>query len=131
MKRQLKVLIIDDDIDFVNATKTVLESQNYQISVAYNGGEGLQKARGEKPDLIILDIIMPIKDGFTVAEQIKKDSELSRIPVLILTSFSSRKGETSIAVSEGMKLQTEDYIEKPAAPEELLKAAERLLKKIS
>ena len=131
MTRQLKVLIIDDDIDFVNATKTVLESQNYQISVAYNGDEGLQKARGEKPDLIILDIIMPIKDGFTVAEQIKKDSELSKIPVLILTSFGVRKGETSIAVSEGMKLQTEDYIEKPAAPEELLKAAERLLKKTS
>ena len=131
MTKQIKVLIIDDDIDFVNATRTVLESKDYQISVAYNGDEGLQKARGEKPDLIILDIIMPIKDGFTVAEQIKKDSELSKIPILILTSFGARKGETSIPVSEGMKLQTEDYIEKPAAPEELLKAAERLLKKIS
>lgn len=129
MKRQSKILLIDDDIDFVNATKTVLESRDYQISVANNGDEGLQKAREEKPDLIILDIIMPIKDGFTAAEQLKKDSELSKIPVLILTSFGARKGETTLAVSQGMKLETEDYIEKPVNPEELLEAAERLLKK--
>ncbi|MGA1865669.1 MAG: response regulator [bacterium] len=129
MKRQSKILLIDDDIDFVNATKTVLESRNYKISVACNGDEGLKKARDEKPDLIILDIIMPVKDGFSVAEQLKKDKELSGIPVVMLTSFGERKGETTLAVSRGMKLETEDYIEKPAKPEALLKAVERLLNK--
>ncbi len=129
MQGQSRILLIDDDIDFVNATKTVLESRNYQICVASNGDEGLKKARDEKPDLIILDIIMPVKDGFTVAEQLKKDSELSGIPVVMLTSFGERKGETSLAVSQGMKLEAEDYIEKPIKPEELLKAVEKLLKK--
>lgn len=129
MERQSKILLIDDDIDFVDATKTVLESKNYQISVAYNGDEGLEKARDEKPDLIILDIIMPVKDGFTVAEQLKRDSELAGIPVVMLTSFGERKGETTLAVSQGMKLKTEDYIEKPIKPEELLKTVERLIKK--
>jgi two-component system alkaline phosphatase synthesis response regulator PhoP len=129
METQSKILLIDDDIDFVIATKTVLESRNYQISVAYNGDQGLEKARDEKPDLIILDIIMPVKDGFTVAEQLKKDSELSVIPVVMLTSFGDRKGETTLAVSQGMKLEAEDYVEKPIKPEELLKTVERLLKK--
>ncbi|MGA1840134.1 MAG: response regulator [bacterium] len=129
MERQSKILLIDDDIDFVNATKTVLESRNYKISVACNGDEGLKKARDEKPDLIILDIIMPVKDGFSVAEQLKKDKELSGIPIVMLTSFGERKGETTLAVSRGMNLDAEDYIEKPAKPEALLKAVERLLNK--
>lgn len=129
MERESKILLIDDDIDFVDATKTVLESQNYQISVAYNGDKGLEKARNEKPDLIILDIIMPVKDGFTVAEQLKKDTDLSSIPVVMLTSFGERKGETTLAVSQGMKLEAEDYLEKPIKPEVLLKTVERLIKK--
>lgn len=129
MEKQLKILLIDDDIDFVNATKTVLESQNYKISVACNGDEGLKKARNEKPDLIILDIIMPVKDGFSVAEQLKKDKELSGIPIVMLTSFGERKGETNLAVSQGMKLEAEDYIEKPVKPEALLKTVEKFLKK--
>lgn len=128
MEKQTKILLIDDDMDFVNATKTVLESRNYQVSIAQNGDDGIRKAKEEKPDLIILDIIMPVKDGFTAAEQLKKDTELSKIPVLILTSFSARKGETSLAVSRGMNLETEDYMEKPVKPEELLKALEGLLK---
>jgi two-component system alkaline phosphatase synthesis response regulator PhoP len=129
MGEKSKILLIDDDIDFVNATKTVLESRNYKISVAFNGDEGLQKARDEKPDLIILDIIMPVKDGFSVAEQLKKDKELSEIPLVMLTSFSERKGETTLSVSQGMKLKAEDYIEKPVKPEALLMALERLLNK--
>ena len=129
MERQAKILLIDDDMDFVNATRTVLETRDYRVIVANNGDEGIQKAREENPDLIILDIIMPVKDGFTAAEQLKKDPRLSKIPVLVLTSFSARRGETSLAVGQGMSLETEDYIEKPAKPEELLETVEKLLKK--
>ena len=129
MAQEAKILLIDDDVDFVDATKTVLESKHYQVSVAYNGDEGLQKAREEKPDLIILDIIMPVKDGFTAAEQFKKDSELSKIPVLMLTSFATRGGETSLSVAQGMALEAEDYVDKPVTPEELLKRVEKLLKR--
>ena len=83
----------------------------------------------EKPDLILLDIIMPVKDGFIAAEQLKKDPQLSKIPVLMLTSFSQRIGETSIPVSQGLKLEAEDYIEKPVSPEELLARVQRYLKR--
>ncbi len=125
--KEARILLVDDDPDFVEATKTVLETK-YAVSVATEGEEGLKKAREERPDLIILDVIMPVKDGFTAAEQLKKDSELSDIPVIMLTSYAERKSETSIPVSKGMSLEAEDYIEKPVRPEELLKRVEALLK---
>jgi DNA-binding response OmpR family regulator len=130
MVRQAKVLIVDDDPVFVQATKAVLESKNYQVSAAFDGDEGLKKVRSERPNLVILDIIMPTKDGFTVCEQLKGDPELSKIPVIILTSFAEKHGETSIPVSEGLTLEAEDYIDKPVPPDELLGRVEKILKRV-
>jgi CheY-like chemotaxis protein len=129
MENKTKILLVDDDKDFVEATRLVLESKPYEVVVAYDGDEGLAKARKEKPDLIILDIIMPVKDGFSAAEQLKKDPELKKIPVIMLTSFSEKVGETSLSVSQGLALETEDYVDKPVSPQELLGRVERLLKK--
>ena len=128
MDKRNKILLIDDDIDFVEATKTVLESEPYDVIVAYEGEEGLQKAKAENPDLILLDVIMPVKDGFTAAEQLKKDPQLSKIPVLMLTAFSSKVQETSIPRSRGLTLEAEDYIEKPVTPAELLARVKQYLK---
>jgi two-component system alkaline phosphatase synthesis response regulator PhoP len=128
MEKKAKILLIDDDIDFVQATMMVLE-KSYQVVVAHDGAEGLRKAKAEKPDLVLLDVIMPVKDGFTAAEQFKKDPQLSKIPVLMLTSFSARGQGTGIPYSKGMSLETEDYIEKPVKPEELLARVKRYLKK--
>ena len=130
MEKKPKILLIDDDIDFVESTRTVLESEPYEVIVAYEGDEGLRKAREEKPDLVLLDIIMPVKDGFTAAEQFKKYPELSQIPVLMLTSFTARRAGTGIPVGRGFELQAEDYIEKPIRPEELLAKVEEHLKRI-
>ncbi|RLC59050.1 MAG: response regulator [Chloroflexi bacterium] len=130
MEKKAKILLVDDDIDFVESTKIVLESKLYEVIVAYEGDEALRKARGENPDLILLDVIMPVKDGFTAAEQFKKDPQLSKIPVVMLTSYSSRKGETSIPVSRGLELEAEDYVEKPISPEELLSRVEQYLKRV-
>ena len=129
MEKRAKILLVDDDVDFVEATKTVLESKPYEVIVAYEGDEALRKAREENPDLIILDIIMPVKDGFTAAEQLKKDPELGKIPVIMLTSFSSRGQQTSIPASRGLTLDADDYVEKPVAPEELLVRVDKYLKK--
>ena len=85
MDSQARILVIDDDPLFVETTKTVLESKDYQVITAFDGDEGLQKARDEKPDLILLDIIMPTQDGFQVCEQIKGNPQLAEIPVIILS----------------------------------------------
>ncbi len=131
MEKKAKILLIDDDVDFVEATKIILESKPYEVIVAHNGQKGLQKAREEKPDLILLDIIMPVEDGFTAAEQLKEDPQLSKIPVLMLTGFAAKRGGTSIPVSRGYTLETDDYIDKPVSPEELLARVEKHLKKAS
>ena len=128
MEKKAKVLLIDDDTDFIEATKTVLETEPYEVIVAFEGDEGLKKAREENPDLILLDIIMPVKDGFTAAEQLKKDPQLSGIPVLMLTSFSSKGAGTAIPRSRGFGLEAEDYIEKPVAPEDLLAKVKQYIK---
>ncbi|MFO8102018.1 MAG: response regulator [Dehalococcoidia bacterium] len=126
MADKSKVLIVDDDPDLVESVKLVLQTK-YEVITASDGDEGLKKAREENPDLVILDVIMPVKDGFTAAEQIKKDEKLSEIPVIMLTSYGERKSETSIPASKGMTLEAEDYIEKPFKPEDLLKRVEDLL----
>ncbi len=122
-----KVLLVDDDKDFIESTKAVLE-EKYEVVVAYDGDQGIEKARAENPDLIILDVIMPTEDGFTAAEQLKGDPELSKIPLMMLTSFGTRMTkETQIPRSRGLDLQAEDYVEKPVEPDVLLKRAEELL----
>lgn len=126
-QQQAKILLVDDDPDFVEATRIVLETK-YQVIIARQGKEGVEKARAEIPDLIILDVIMPVEDGFSAAEEIKKDPKLVDIPIIMLTSYAERKSETNIPVSKGMTLEAEDYIEKPVKPEELLKRVEALLK---
>ncbi|MBL7061332.1 MAG: response regulator [Dehalococcoidia bacterium] len=124
-----KILLVDDDPDFVAATKTVLESRSgYKVLTASDGVFGLLIAKAEKPDLIILDVIMPFEDGFTAARQLKVNPELSKIPVIILTSFSQRMGETDVSVAQGMELEAEDYVEKPVSPQELLRRVDKLLK---
>jgi CheY-like chemotaxis protein len=130
MEKRAKILLVDDDADFVESTRTVLESKPYDVIVAENGDEGVRKAKEARPDLIILDVIMPVKDGFTAAEQLKKDPQLSRIPTLMLTAFAEKHAEASIPVSRGYTLETEDYIEKPVSPEELLARVAKQLKKI-
>jgi len=124
--KQAKILLVDDDPDLVEATSIVLRTK-YEVITATEGDEGIRKAKEEKPDLIILDVIMPVKDGFTAAEQLKKDPQLSEIPIIMLTSYAERKGETNIPASKGMMLEAEDYIEKPVKPDELLKRVEELL----
>ncbi|MCK4722056.1 MAG: response regulator [Dehalococcoidia bacterium] len=129
MIKKPRILLIDDDLDFVEATKIVLESKPYEVIVAYDGDDGLRKAKEGNPDLIILDILMPVKDGFTTATQLKNDPKLSKIPVLVLTSFAERGGESTVAVSGGLTLETEDYIDKPISPDELLSRVEKYLKR--
>jgi len=127
MEKRGKILLVDDDFDFVQATRIVLESAGHEVLVAYDGDEGLAKAREYHPDLVILDIIMPTRDGFSTCVQLKRDPTLAGIPVLMLTSLSEKLGETSYSVSQGLEIEAEDFIDKPVKPAELLLRVSKLL----
>ncbi|HDD24687.1 MAG TPA: response regulator [Chloroflexi bacterium] len=125
---EAKILLVDDDPDFVEATRTVLESVPYEVIVAYDGDEGLAKVKEEQPDLILLDIIMPTQDGFHVCEKLKSDPDLWHIPVIMLTSLSQQISQTTYSLQDGMMLEADDFIDKPVRPQELLARIARLLR---
>jgi CheY-like chemotaxis protein len=129
VERKAKILLIDDDADFVESTKVVLESKPYEVIVAFDGDDGLRKAREEKPDLILLDVIMPVENGFTAAEHLKKDPQLADIPVLMLTSYATKGAGTGIPRSRGLEVEYEDYIDKPVSPNDLLDIVAKYLPK--
>jgi two-component system alkaline phosphatase synthesis response regulator PhoP len=122
MKQRPKILLVDDDVDLVTVMRGALESKAYEVIVAYNGQEGLEKARKEKPDLVVLDILMPVADGFIFADQFRKDPSLAKVPVLALTSFSESLGQP-------FPFEVSEYILKPIRPRDLVAKVEEFLKK--
>lgn len=130
MAQGVDILLVDDDPDFVVATRLVLEEAGYSVRTALRGQAGLDLARQRRPDLIILDIIMPDQDGFMVCEALKSDPELRHVPVMMLTSFAERMSDTSLALRQGMTLEAEDYVDKPVRPPELLRRIEKLLARL-
>ena len=131
MDKKEKILIIDDDPDIVEAMKVVLESKNYQVSSAKNGEEGLKKAKLEKPNLIILDVMMEAADkGFDVARVLKSDKNYEHIPIIMLTAIKERTGlDFKNEAGDEAWLPVDDYLDKPLKPNELLAKVELLLKK--
>src|SRR4030067_351656 len=124
-----KILIVDDDPDLVEAVTMILESKKYNVAAAYGGLEGLEKARTEKPDLIVLDVMMPDKDGYAVCKEMKADPKLSKIPILLLTAVVSKIPTTHYTQQAGLATEADDYIDKPVEPEVLVKRIETLLAK--
>lgn len=122
-----RILIIDDDPDLVEAISMILKSKHYEVIVAYGGVEGLEKTKTEKPDLIVLDVMMPDKDGYTVCKELKADPVLCEIPVLLLTAVVSHISTTRFSHQMGMETEADDYLDKPVEPVELVKRVEALL----
>jgi two-component system alkaline phosphatase synthesis response regulator PhoP len=122
-----KILVVDDDPDLVETVSMMLESRQYEVVAAYGGVEGLSKARSESPDLVVLDVMMPDKDGFEVCKEMKADPQLARIPILLLTAVASKISETKYTPRMGMETEADDYVDKPVKPEEIVKRVERLL----
>jgi DNA-binding response OmpR family regulator len=134
MQKQTKILVIDDDPDIQASVKTVLESKSYQVISALDGDEGLRKVVDERPDLIVLDVIMPGKTGFDVCRELKTDPRyhfFSEIPVLLLTVYPDDREKAHLSMREGMMMEAEDYLHKPFQPNELLNRVEEMLRQKS
>lgn len=126
-----KILIVDDDPDVVESMKVVLESKGYEVISASSGKEGLNKTKQDKPDLIILDIMMESGDrGFDVCRELKKDKEYKDIPILMLTAIKERTGfDFKKEAGDEVWLPVDDYVDKPLKPDELVSKVDSLLKK--
>ena len=125
------ILIIDDDPDFVDITKAVLETRQYTVAFAYNADEGFAKLQEEIPDVIILDIMMgKCAEGFIFARKIKKDPRLAKIPILVLTSMREQTGFDIPGERIHPKFfPVDEYLEKPIEPQVLLDRIEQQLAK--
>ncbi len=134
MKKAKRVLVIDDDRVLQLVITTALQSKGYQTISAYDGEEGLQKIVAERPDLILLDVIMPKKNGFEVCKELKNDPKyyfFSKIPVMMLTVYPDDKDSAHLSMLDGMEMDADDYLHKPFETTELLKRTARLLSKKS
>ncbi len=124
-----RILIIDDDADIVEAMRVVLEKRGYQVIIAVDGNEGLDKARAEKPDAIILDVMMPGLDGFEVARELKGDPQTKHISILMLTAIKDKTGfDFQKETSDPDWLPVDDYCNKPLDYEILLEKIDHFVR---
>jgi len=125
-----KILIVDDDPDMRLAIGSVLRSRSYDVIEAGDGEEALRKLKEEKPDLMLLDLLMPKMDGFAVVKELKNAQEgYSNIPILIISSIREEASHRRYELEVGHKLDVDEYIEKPIEPFILLERVQRLLSK--
>jgi two-component system alkaline phosphatase synthesis response regulator PhoP len=123
-----KVLLVDDDVELCEAIRVLLESKDYEVAMAHNGKEGLERVRAEHPDLVILDVMMPEMNGYDVCVVLKADPKLKRIPVILLTGVDQAIFRTTYSQQMGLMTEADDYIAKPVEPEELVKRVRALLR---
>ncbi len=114
------VLIIEDEKLIIVSTQMVLEAAGFRVESAVNGEEGIQKARGIQPDLILLDIMMPGIDGWETLTRLKRDPETSGIPVIIFTAREHARGH-----QKSSEMGAADYFRKPFEPDELIELVEK------
>jgi two-component system alkaline phosphatase synthesis response regulator PhoP len=123
-----RILIVDDDPDLVETVSMMLEARGYAPLPAYGGIEGLEKARGDRPDLIVLDVMMPDKDGYAVCNELKKDPAFNDIPIILLTAIGDHITTTTYTLSGGMETLADDFFQKPVDIQSLVDRIEQLLK---
>ena len=123
-----KVLIVDDDIDLVEAMRLVLENAGFEVIDAQNGKKGIEKTIQEKPDLIILDVMMGTQDeGFHVAYEIRSNPEIRDIPIIILTAVGQETGFKFDKEKDEDFLPVNEFIEKPVDPDTLIEKVRKNL----
>ncbi|MEG1508413.1 MAG: response regulator transcription factor [Akkermansia sp.] len=119
-----RILVVEDDIDIAELIAINLARRQYEVFQAHDGVQGLEIALKERPDLIILDVMMPLKNGYQVLKELNRDDRTSSIPVLFLTA----KAQTEDRIA-GLELGADDYVTKPFSPKELMLRVQAILKR--
>ncbi|OFW59969.1 MAG: hypothetical protein A2W01_08650 [Candidatus Solincola sediminis] len=125
----IKILVVDDDPDITDVLDSLLESEGYDVVIAHDGEEGLDKIKEENPDLVILDLLMPKLDGYGVCKTLQ-DPRWSRwkdIPIIVLTSVVEDVSQRRYELETGVRMNVDDYIEKPIDPDAVLDRVGKIL----
>jgi CheY-like chemotaxis protein len=107
------ILVVDDDPDLVEAVCMKLASENYRVAKAYDGLQAWEKIKQERPNLIILDVMMPNKNGYTVCDELKKDPQYKDITVVLLTAVGEAVTSTNYTHMDGKTALADEFIPKP------------------
>lgn len=119
-----KIVLAEDEPQIARLVEFKLKKEGYQVTWKENGEEALKAIKADKPDLILLDVMMPVMDGYEVLRRLKEDENLRSIPVVMLTARAQERD-----VVKGIDMGAEDYITKPFHPAELLARVKRILGK--
>ncbi len=127
MAEKKRILVVDDEPDFALLVQGNLQKEGFDVDVAYNGVEGLEKIKQNPPDAIVLDVMMPEKDGYEVCAELKKDDRFAEIAILMLTAVADHVTSTRYSHFDGMSMEADDYLPKPASAEEITESIKSLL----
>lgn len=126
MEKKKTILVVDDDYDFVSLVALLLEKEGYEVLQGFNGQDALRLAENQ-PDCIILDVMMPEPDGYEVCRTLKRQVHTEDIPVIMLTAVTDHVGTTRYSHYDGMSMEAEDYLPKPADAKEILESVKSMI----
>jgi DNA-binding response OmpR family regulator len=121
------ILVVDDDPDLVETVAMMLESKGCEVGRAYDGVEGEESVKERRPDLIVLDVMMPRKDGYVLCAELKAKEETRDIPIVLLTAVGEAVPTTTYTHADGMSTEADDYIAKPIDTEGMWEVVSSLL----
>ena len=127
MMTQIKVLVAEDDTNIRMGLVDTLESEGYGVSQAKDGKMAMQLFDKDCFDLVLLDVMMPEKDGYTVCAELKGDAQYADIPILMLTAVASHVTSTRYSHYDGMSMEADDYLPKPASGEQITESIKSML----
>src|ERR1051326_9125273 len=124
-EKTLRILCVEDEPEMIDLIRRILSRKGFEVTGAAGGQDGIVKIRSEKPDLVLLDLMMPYMDGWEVYQQMKADEATKNIPVIVVTAKAQ-----SIDKVLGLHIaKVDDYIAKPFSPQDLMNSVERVLNK--
>jgi CheY-like chemotaxis protein len=127
MQEKPSILIVDDDPDILDGILVILETQDYHLRTARDGVMCLELLAEEKPDLLILDLLMPRMDGWGVIREVRSQPQFSDMPIMVLTTVIEDASRRRYELETGVSMDIQAYIEKPAKPTQLLEQIEKHL----
>lgn len=128
MSQKKRILVVDDDPDFCDVVQSKLEGLDVDVELAYDGVEGMDRVKANPPDVIVLDVMMPEKDGFQMCREVKQNPQYQDIPVIMLTAVADHIADTAYSQYDAMSMEADDYIPKgPDCSTQVVKSVQEFL----